>query len=70
MLGLISDLDRKNWLVHRRTPRCGKTPDALQHLLSHAKWDADLVRDDLRGYVVDHFGHPHAVLVVDEIGDL
>ena len=28
------------------------------------------VRDDLRGYVVDHLGDPGAVLVVDETGDL
>jgi len=28
------------------------------------------VRDDLRGYVVDAFGDPGAVLVVDETGDL
>jgi hypothetical protein len=28
------------------------------------------VRDDLRGYVVDHVGDPEAVLVVDEIGDV
>jgi SRSO17 transposase len=42
----------------------------LQHLLARAKWDADAVRDDLRGYVVDHFGDPGAVLVVDETGDV
>src|SRR4029077_4909681 len=47
-----------------------KTPDALQHLLSRAVWDADLVRDDLRSYVIDHLGDPGAVLVVDETGDL
>jgi len=33
-------------------------------------WDADAVRDDLGGYVVDHFGDAGAVLVVDETGDL
>jgi hypothetical protein len=33
--------------------------------LSRAKWDADEVRDDLREYVIDAFGHPGAVLVVD-----
>jgi hypothetical protein len=26
----------------------------MQHLLARAAWDADAVRDDLRGYVVDH----------------
>ena len=38
--------------------------------LSRAVWDADLVRDDLRSYVIDHLGDPGAVLVVDETGDL
>src|SRR5512132_939566 len=26
----------------------------MQRLLNHARWDADQVRDDLRGYVVEH----------------
>ena len=42
----------------------------MQHLLSRAKWDADAVRDDLRDYVIDAFGDPGAVLVVDETGDV
>lgn len=42
----------------------------MQHLLSRASWDADAVRDDLCGYVIDAFGEPDAVLVVDETGDL
>ncbi|NYF58575.1 hypothetical protein HDA35_004406 [Micromonospora purpureochromogenes] len=33
-------------------------------------WDADGVRDDLRAVIVDRFGDPDAVLVVDETGDL
>jgi SRSO17 transposase len=33
-------------------------------------WDADGVRDDLRGYVTGHLGDPGAVLVVDETGDV
>ena len=69
MLGLLSGLDRKNcWTIAEH--RGQSTPDGLQHLLSRARWDADAVRDDLRGYVVDHFGHPGAVLVVDETGDV
>ena len=69
MLGLLSDLDRKNcWSIAEH--RGAKSPDALQHLLSRAVWDADLVRDDLRSYVIDHLGDPGAVLVVDETGDL
>jgi SRSO17 transposase len=42
----------------------------MQHLLARAAWDADGVREDLRGYVVDHLGDPDGVLVVDETGDV
>jgi SRSO17 transposase len=42
----------------------------MQHLLARAKWDADGVRDDVRGYVIEHLGDPGAVLVVDETGDV
>jgi SRSO17 transposase len=41
----------------------------MQHLLSGAVWDADKVRDDVRGYVIDHLGDAHGVLVIDETGD-
>jgi SRSO17 transposase len=69
MAGMVSVLDRKNcWTIAEH--RGGATPDGLQHLLSRAKWDADGVRDDLRDYVIDAFGDPGAVLVVDETGDV
>jgi SRSO17 transposase len=69
MLGMLSGLDRKNcWTIAEH--RGDLTPDGLQHLLSRAQWDADAVRDDLRGYVVDAFADPGAVLVVDETGDV
>ena len=69
MLGLLADLERKNcWSIAEH--RGARSPDALEHLLFRAAWDADLVRDDLRGYVVDHLGHLDAVLVVDETGEL
>lgn len=69
MLGLLSGLDRKNcWTIAEH--RGDATPDGLQHLLSRASWDADEVRDDLRGYVVDAFGDAGAILVVDETGDV
>ena len=67
--GLLSALPRKNcWTIAE--DRGAATPDGLQHLLSRAVWDADAVRDDLRGYVVGHFADPDAVLVIDETGDL
>jgi SRSO17 transposase len=69
MAGMVSGLDRKNcWTIAEH--RGDATPDGLQHLLSRAKWDADAVRDDLRDYVVDAFGDPGAILVVDETGDV
>lgn len=39
-------------------------------MLNAADWDADLVRDDLRTYVVPHLADPQAVLVIDETGFL
>lgn len=69
MLGMLASLERKNcWTIAEY--RGDLTPDKLQHLLSRAKWDADEVRDDLRGYVIDAFGEDDAVMVVDETGDL
>jgi SRSO17 transposase len=38
--------------------------------LATADWDPDLVRDDLRAYVVEQLGDPGGVLVVDETGFL
>ncbi|MGV1030586.1 MAG: IS701 family transposase [Dermatophilaceae bacterium] len=69
MQGLLAPLERKNcWTIAEH--RGLTSPDALQHLLGRAKWDADGVRDDLRGYVADHLGDSGAILVIDETGDL
>ncbi|MET7304943.1 IS701 family transposase [Embleya sp. NPDC005575] len=69
VVGLLSNLPRKNcWTIAEHAGHA--TPDGLQHLLARAKWDAEAVRDDLRGYVVEHLGDQDAVLVVDETGDL
>src|SRR3954464_14984087 len=45
-----------------RSPR-----DGMQRLLRTADWDADVVRDQLRGYVVERLG-AGGVLIVDETG--
>ena len=67
--GLISPVERKNgWQMAERAGQA--TPDGVQRLLSSYIWDADLVRDDLRNYVVKHLGDAEAVLVVDETGFL
>jgi SRSO17 transposase len=69
VLGLLADLPRKNcWSIAGHAGDA--TPDGMQHLLAGARWDADGVRDDLRGYVAGHLGDAAAVLVVDETGDL
>ncbi|GAC88994.1 transposase IS701 [Gluconobacter thailandicus F149-1 = NBRC 100600] len=45
-------------------------PWRQQALLGRARWDADALHDVVRDHVVDHFGDPDAVLVVDETGFL
>ena len=65
--GLISPVERKNgWQLAGRAGDV--SPDGVQRLLSTYRWDADLVRDDLRAYVVEHLGETDGVLVVDETG--
>jgi SRSO17 transposase len=69
VLGLLAALPRKNcWTIAEHAGDA--SPDGMQHLLARAVWDEDAVRDDVRGYLVEHLGDPGAVLVVDETGDL
>jgi len=69
VVGLLAGLPRKNcWTLAEHVGDV--TPGGMQHLLSRASWDADGVRDDVRGYVVEHLGDAGAVLVVDETGDV
>ena len=69
VLGLLSGLPRKNcWSIAEYAG--DQTPGGMQHLLGRARWDADAVRDDLRGYLTERLGDPGAVLVVDETGDV
>jgi len=63
--GIVSSIERKNgWQLaeHAREPR----PDGMQRLLNSASWDADLVRDDLRDYILEQLADPQAILVIDE----
>ena len=48
----------------------GCHPRRVQRLLSSYRWYADLVRDDLASYVVEHLADADGVLVVDETGFL
>jgi SRSO17 transposase len=67
--GLLSPVKRKNgWQLAEQAGE--RNPDGIQRLLNSALWDANLVRDDLREYVVEHLDEEQAVLVVDETGFL
>ena len=67
--GLLSPIQRKNgWQLAEAAG--DRTPDGVQDFLARMRWDADLVRDDLRAYVVQHLGDEQAVLVLDETGFL
>jgi SRSO17 transposase len=67
--GLLAGLPRVNcWSIAEHAGEL--CPRGMQRLLSSAVWDEGGVRDDLRGYVLEHFADPGAVLVVDETGDL
>ena len=67
--GLLSPVERKNgWQLAEQAGDA--TPDGLQCLLPTYRWDADLVRDDLKDYVAEHLADPGGVLVVYERGFL
>ncbi len=70
LTGLLGEAGRKNgWQMAEAIGEAG--PRGVQHLFNDARWDADAVRDDLRGYVAEHLGgEKSGVLVVDETGFL
>jgi len=69
VLGLMSGAERKNG--RQLAEQLGEhTPYRLQQFLYRGSWDADRVRDQLRGYVCEHLGEHDGVLVVDETGFL
>jgi SRSO17 transposase len=69
LLGLLSGAERKNsWTIAEQAGDL--SPDGMQRLLNFYAWDADKVRDDLRGYVLDRLGDPAGVVVADETGFL
>ena len=55
--GLLSPVERKNgWQLAEVNG--DDTPYGVQHLLGRAVWNAEAVRDDLRGYLMEHLGTP------------
>jgi SRSO17 transposase len=65
--GILSDTARKNgWQLAEHAGEA--RPDGMQRLLSHAVWDTDGVRDEVRSYVLEQLGQESAILVIDESG--
>src|SRR5258708_4118366 len=63
--GIVSSIERKNgWQLAEHAGEA--RPDGMQRMLNSAVWDADLVRDDLRAYILEQLGDPQAVLIIDE----
>ena len=58
--GLLAGLPRVNcWSIAEHAGE--DCPRGMQRLLSAAAWDEAGIRDDLRGYVLEHFADPGAV---------
>ncbi len=69
LIGLLAPVPRKNsWQLAEQIG--DDAPYGVQHLLGRSDWDPELVRDDLRGYVVETIGDDEAVLILDETGFL
>lgn len=67
--GLLAPVERKNgWQVAEAVG--DPHPIGIQRLLYEAVWEADQVRDLYQDFVVETFGDPAAVVVVDETGFL
>jgi len=63
--GLLSDAPKKNaWGLADHLGY--KSPISFQHLMYGASWDADVLRDQVRSYVVGALGDARAVLVLDD----
>ena len=61
--GLLSPVEGKNgWQLAEQG--CDATPDGVQRLFYNYQWDADLVRDDLKSYVIEYLADADAVLAV------
>ena len=65
--GLLGPVGRKNgWQLAEYAGHA--TPDGIHHLLSHSRWDADRLRDDLQSYAAEQLGTPEGVLIIDDTG--
>jgi SRSO17 transposase len=63
--GLLADVRRKNsWQIAEHVGH--RSRHRLELLLNGAVWDADVLRDEVRSYVVEHLGDADAALVLDD----
>jgi SRSO17 transposase len=69
VLGLLSGSERKNsWTIAELAG--DRSPEGMQRLLNHYRWDAGAVRDVVRGYVLGSLADSSGVVVADETGFL
>lgn len=67
--GVLSGIARKTgWQLAEQAGQA--KPYRMQSLLGRSSWDADALRDKVRGEVIASLGDPNGVLVVDETGFL
>ncbi len=65
--GLLASVERKNgWQMAEELGEANA--HGVQRLLEEADWDEEVVRDELRTYVIEQLGEPGGILVVDETG--
>jgi SRSO17 transposase len=63
--GLLADVKRKNsWQIAEYVGHPSR--HRLELLLNGAVWDADVLRDEVRSYVVAHLGDDDAALILDD----
>ncbi len=65
--GLLAGLERKTSWQLAEVVKDG-TPDRMQRLLYRVPWDAEAARDRLQKIVIERFGDPEAIAVLDETG--
>jgi SRSO17 transposase len=65
--GLVAPLERKtSWQLAEVVQ--DTTPDRMQRLLYRVPWDAEAARDRLEQCVIERFGDPDGIGVLDETG--
>ncbi len=65
--GLLAGLERKTTWQLAEVVKDG-TPDRMQRLLYRVRWDAEAARDRLQQFVIERFGDPEGIAVLDETG--